>query len=250
MNAIFRRRSCLTEREVMQYLRDELSDSQRYEVENHLLDCELCSAAVEGYAGRQDEGIIEQDVRELKSKVALTVRNPYLAWVNRVAAALLLLIFSYAAFRYWGATRPERLFIAYFEAAPSTYVTFRSPDSHAALPFPAELDKALEYYNSGAFGLSLPHFSNYLSEHPEDKQARFLAANAYLQDGQAEKAAEYFLQLEADGQSLQGQAPWYLALAYLRQGKMAEAGRQLERIQADASSPYREQAGQLLGRIR
>jgi len=250
MNSIFQKRICLTQREVRLYLRDELSDDQRYEVENHLLDCELCAGAIEGYAQNPDEGLWEEDVRQLQSKVHLSARNPYLAWANRAAAAVLMLIIGYAAFRYWDASQPERLFAAFFEPAPNAYITLRGTGAEAAAAFPEELKKALEYYEAGAFGLSLPHFSHYLREHPEDSRALFLAASAQLEAGQPEKAEQYLLQLEVLGESFQGQAPWHLALAYLRQGKMAEARRQLEKILATPSSPFLPQARELSEKMK
>ncbi|MCB0597092.1 MAG: tetratricopeptide repeat protein [Lewinellaceae bacterium] len=248
MNSIFQNRSCLTEREVKQYLGDELSDEQRYDIENHLLDCELCSAAVEGYAQSEDFSSTEEDVEMLRSTLAASAKDPplrRLAWINRIAAAVLFLLLAYAGFRYWDASKPERLFAAYFEPAANTYITYRSGDGPDA-SLPVELAQALEYYDAEKFGLSLPHFANYLGDHPDDASALLLAANAHLQAGQAERAEQYLIQLEAQGEMFEGQTAWYLALSYLRRGKMEEARERLERILADQTSPFQEKAGEVL----
>lgn len=252
MNSIFKRRSCLSPWEVRQYLNDELSDEQRYEVENHLLDCELCSAAVDSYAENGDFHTFEEDIQVIQDKVnvstnALSRRR--IAWINRAAAIVLLLIIGYAAFRYWSASKHERTFAAFFEPAPNTYITYRSAGPEAP-PMPEELAQALEYYDAEAFELSLPHFENYLEEQPDDLRALLLAASAQLQAGQAERAEQYLLRLEARGETFQGQVPWYMALAYLRQGKMAQARSKLEEVLADQASPFREQAKRLLERLK
>ena len=250
MHSIFKKRGCLTEREVRQYLSDELSDEQRYDVENHLLDCELCSAAVDGLSQSQGFGPAEEDVQELRARVADSARGipqRWITWINRAAAVGLLLILGYAGLRYWSASRPERLFAAHFETAANTYITYRSTDDDA---LNAELKRALEYYDARAFEYSLPHFSNYLAANPQDHRATLLAACAYLQAGQPQPAERYLIQLETLGMTYQGQTLWYLALAHLRQGEMPKARAMLERVVAEAAPPFREKAEALLKEIQ
>lgn len=252
MKSIFQQRRCLTQREVRQYLNGELDDEQRYEVENHLLDCELCSAAVESYARNQGSGSFDEDIQSIRTEVNASARNPSpqrRLWLNRAAAAALILLAAYAAIRYWGASQPERAFTAYFEPAPNTYITYRSAGAEAAA-LPGELKQALEFYDAGAFDLSLPHFQNYLEENPDDLQALMLAANAHLHAGRADKAEQYLLRLEAEGELFQGQAAWYLALAFLRQGKEGPARERLKQISADNTSPFREKAAEVLEMIK
>ncbi len=248
MKSIFKQRRCLTQREVWQYLNGELDDEQRYEVENHLLDCELCSAAIESYAQSRDAVFFEEDIQSIRSEVRASARSPSprrLLWLNRAAAVALILLTVYAAIRYWGESQPERAFTAYFEPAPNTYITYRSADTEAPA-VSEELEQALEFYDAEDFDLSLPHFQNYLEGNPDDPQALMLAANAHLQSGQATRAEQYLLRLEAEGEAFRRQASWYLALAYLRQGKKGPAREKLEQIAADSTSPFREKAEEVL----
>ncbi|MCB0546948.1 MAG: tetratricopeptide repeat protein [Phaeodactylibacter sp.] len=252
MNSIFQKRNCLTQREMRQYLSGELSDEQRYDVENHLLECELCSAAVDGYTQAPDLQSMEEDIRMIRSNITASVQEPpprYLPWINRAAAVGLILILSYAGFRYWSASQAERAFAAFFEPTPNTYITYRSPDAPDA-PIPAELARALEYYDGEAYEQSLPHFKNHLERDPDDLRAILLAANACLLSGRAEQAEQYLLQLQEKGETFQGQTGWYLALAYLRQGKKARARKILERIAATPASPFREKAQAALQQLK
>ncbi len=49
INKIFKERSCLTAAELEGYVRNTLKPRERNQVERHLLDCELCSEALEGF---------------------------------------------------------------------------------------------------------------------------------------------------------------------------------------------------------
>lgn len=63
---IFRKRSCLAAFELEHYVRNEMSQRERNEVERHLLDCELCSDAVEGLI----ENNLPTDLLSLKTDLA------------------------------------------------------------------------------------------------------------------------------------------------------------------------------------
>lgn len=249
MHSIFQKRRCLTQREVERYLTDELGDDQRYDIENHLLDCELCSAAVAGYAQSQDFSPAAEDLQELRSQVAASAKAPLppprLGWINSVAAVVIALALAYAGYLYWNATRPAQLFAGYYEPAVNTYITYRSAENRGA-GLPRELEQALAFYDAEDFGLSLPHFSAHLEHNPNDPQALLLAASAHLQAGRAEQAEQYLLRLEGQSAPLRSQASWYLALAYLKQGKTAPAQAELKKILAEPASPFRERAGKLL----
>lgn len=49
INKIFKERACLTAAELEGYVRNTLKPRERNQVERHLLDCELCSEALEGF---------------------------------------------------------------------------------------------------------------------------------------------------------------------------------------------------------
>lgn len=250
MNPIFAKRGCLSERELMQYLRGNISNQQRHDIENHLLDCPLCSAAVEGLAQSRNIEEVEDELEALQGLPLPGRPNPRLratAWVNRAAAVALLLLLSYAGYRYYAATATERLFAEYFRAMPNQYITLRSPEGLAAEP---ELETALQFYSSGDFPASLPHFRNYLSSHTNDVQATLLAANACLQSGAARQAKDYLLPLESQAGQWKGQVQWYLALAYLKMGKTQPARQLLKAAAADKASAYSEAAAKLSSELK
>lgn len=68
INKIFNKRACLSAAELEGYVRNTLKPRERNQVERHLLDCELCSEALEGF---MDSG---KDISLLKLKSALAHR--------------------------------------------------------------------------------------------------------------------------------------------------------------------------------
>ncbi len=246
---MFLRRSCLNRREVEQYLRGRLSNRRRHEIENHLLDCPLCAAAVEGYAAASP-GEARESVARLRASIS--GRNGSSAYrllpgFNYAAAIVLLLVFSFAGYRYWQATQRNRLFTQYFEPARPGYLSLRSAGAEPLLmPDSPELHQALAYYEAEEYSHSLPHFAAYLEEQPIDWQAHMLAASAALRSGREGMAEQYLTRVQQrGGEYFQPNADWYLALTYLKQGKYLGARALLEKL-----APHKEEARILLEKVK
>lgn len=251
LKAIFARRPCLSLPEIEAYLRGECSSEQRYALENHLLDCPLCSAAVEGLAEAGHPANLTSAVAGLQAPlpprsgrvISLSAR----AWINRAAAVALLTLMAYAGYRYWGATANDRLFAQHFQLAENPYPLLRSGEP--ALADQPELQAAMTDYLAGEFDRSLPHFNNFLAQHGPDPQASLLAANACLEAGRGAQARDYLLPLLADDAQLHGQPKWYLALAYLKLGQLDATRQVLLAILDDEYSPFRQEAAALLEKL-
>lgn len=246
MKSIFATRPCLSLPEVEAYLNGQCSGQQLHEVENHLLSCPLCSAAVEGLAQAETLDELPQVLAALKPPLPKTshrAKQQRMAWINRAAAVALLLIIAYAGYRYWGAISQERLFAQYFYPIESPYPLLRSGEPDIADK--PELQMALSFYLEGDFAASLPHFENYLADHSPDPQASLLAANACLQTGRAQQALQLLLHLQKDDPQLQGFAKWYLALAYLKLDQTEPARQLLHSIAQDEYSLFQARAAVL-----
>lgn len=85
----------LMEEQMMRYLRDEMSDAERHRLERHVLECELCSDALEGMELLEPEQA-EAGLQDLKGRFAERVgknekKEIPLYWRWAAAASLLLL---------------------------------------------------------------------------------------------------------------------------------------------------------------
>ena len=105
-NLVFQSTECLSQEEIRLYLKGELNEAARYRIENHLLDCPLCSDAVEGFASEYnfDEN---RELDELKTAINRKIAEPpnlsksTIFTLNRIAAAIIFLIISSATIFYW-----------------------------------------------------------------------------------------------------------------------------------------------------
>lgn len=66
---MFVRRDCLTKEELIGYARGTLTGKRKHNVEKHLLDCELCSDAMEGVMLLKDPAYLEDINNELIRKI-------------------------------------------------------------------------------------------------------------------------------------------------------------------------------------
>src|ERR1051325_4736277 len=57
LNKIFEHTDCLSEDKLTKYIAGKLSPAEKHEVEKHLIDCEMCSDAVEGLSMISDKKI-------------------------------------------------------------------------------------------------------------------------------------------------------------------------------------------------
>ncbi|TAL62481.1 MAG: tetratricopeptide repeat protein [Bacteroidetes bacterium] len=73
---IFEHTDCLSEDILTKYISDKLSPAQKHEVEKHLLDCEMCSDAMEGRALIGDKNKISKITSELNQKIQTRISRP------------------------------------------------------------------------------------------------------------------------------------------------------------------------------
>lgn len=251
-------RACLSLIELEHYVSGTISDDQILDIENHLLDCPLCSDAIEGFepiiAAQED---ISHDLssitKQLEQKTAShddpVVRSPLqLNWLNRVAAILLLGIVGYAVFYYYTESLPERLADQYFILPPNKYAAMRSgPLTYETLN--TDLKTAIAHYHAQQYQKSLPYFSSYLVQAPDDKDARMMYTIALFEVDQlnhAEQQLRYIKQLpEGNSEIVQ----WYLALVYLAQYEPEKAMPLLKTL-SEYSPVYGLQAAEIMRKLK
>jgi hypothetical protein len=87
----------LSKKEILSYLNANLSEKEMHRIERHLLSCDLCAEAMEGYEGLDSIENIEKDLVEIENRIQQKIRTeksgkgfPFL----RVAAIIIALIVS------------------------------------------------------------------------------------------------------------------------------------------------------------
>ncbi|MEO1408311.1 MAG: zf-HC2 domain-containing protein [Bacteroidota bacterium] len=237
---------------IRDYLGGKLSLEERFAVENHLLDCEICAAAVEGFRAFPQE--IEPAPIEALAKrfppapVATPVRSlhPTPSRRNWLAVAAAVLLLPLAAWWYWQAQAPERLFRQFYQSYQSDYLALRGGDE-AIDPL---LKAGIEQYQRGQYAESLTLLESYLNEFPERGSAAFHAGLASLEMGAPRRAIGHLERVRLNEPQYYEDATWYLILAHLRLEEEDEARALLRDLLRLEAGYYETPARELLEALR
>lgn len=259
--------SCLSRQELIAYLDGQLGEEARYRVENHLLDCEFCSTAVEGLTQTQTSTTtVLADLADLDARLAATAFSlppqsppqPRLKVVRRwlspwhaAAAAAIIGLLALGWHQYHKYSLPLQLYHAYFDPYPMHGVVVTRtgyldlpPDASSAL------SEALGWYHEERYSKALLIFLQYLKKNPTQEQIRLMAGLSAMALGEPAEAAELLLPLTlSNNEFLVKEATWYIGLCAIRQAHWAEGRQWLERIAQDTSSEYHQQAAELASQL-
>lgn len=240
MRDIFQPSNCVSEADIQAYLLGKLKDADRFRIENHLLDCPLCSDAVDGYSFMQ----------ALPAKQTPITRS--LPWLQ-VAAGFLLL--SVASFLVWHQLNnsSNNLYASYFESYKSEVnLQIRSIQPGEVVPVEGTrkfFNEAIEAYERSDFETSIIAFDQYLNERPQDALAHFYLGMAYLEVDQPEQALAS-LQASRETDTLYfEEASWYIALAHIRMNNNDQAKTELQRLLDVPENRYHERAKKLISKL-
>ncbi len=253
MVPIFKPTNCLSTTQIEAYLAETLSQEERMDVETHLLDCELCSTAIEGFAFfpiKEELPQIDVINKQLED-IAATKATPVLSLVpnrrriqfNRIAAAILLLIIPLSAFFYWKSTQKNRLYEQNYSTLEITKDT-RSATQVSSTS--AAFQIALKHYEDKQFETSLSLFEDHIEQAPEDIDAYLYAGISALELNYLQKAQDYLSTVQINSPRYFQDATWYLSLVSLRMNDMEKARLYLKQLLQEADSFYTPKAKELL----
>jgi len=219
---IFKPSDCLGREELLAYLGGKISPVGRHRVENHLLDCPLCSDAVEGFHETGPQSIhslagFDSFRKMLPAEEGARVRPliPARVFSGVAALAAALIIGGVMYFNWFLPADNDTLYNRFY----STYqndIPLNLRSAEDVQPLHPALKNALENYSTGNFAASLPLFEDALKAEPGNDAAHFFAGMACLESGQLEKAADYFENARQSSGSYASKATWYMALCHLK----------------------------------
>lgn len=233
---IFRPTACISQEELRQYLSGSMSREGLRRVEDHLLDCPLCSDAVEGCeeSGNHLTDDLEDfdafskklPIQANTAKVRQLQPGGYLR--QAIAVAALLVVGAVAYFSFDKAPDGQHLYAKYYDAYENDIpIKMRHPGLPDVNP---NFGQALTSYTDGKFSQAIMLFERALQQQPDNEAARFFAGLSYLETNQTDKASDY-LGTVANGTGVYAKkASWYLVMCDLRAGKIEEAKAKLDVI--------------------
>lgn len=238
MDKIFNNRACLQPQEITAYLEQSLTAEQRFAIENHLLDCPLCDAAVEGYA-QANPDLAQQHLQQIQAALP-SLKQPQTIvpasetklrrlprWRNwaAAAAAVALLITAGMIYSNQGPASAADLFAQAYAPYESPFAGTRSGGDEGK-PFA----DGMSAYQDGNYELALQHFNTVLAASPTASIAHLHAGMSNLQLEKTSAAIKHLSTVRLNAPVLYGSASWYLALAYLKAGEVNDCKEILHQI--------------------
>lgn len=232
---IFQPSTCLKPEEIQAYLNGSLGRDASRRVENHLLDCPLCSDAVDAFEEMGSAKIHAfEDFSDFKKKLPLSADtanirqlppSPMLKRLASVAAVLVVGMVGY--FGLFRTPSTESLYHSYYTFYESDIpLNTRAVEGMSSLN-PAFV-QALNLYEDRNFPAAAEQFEAALAKEPSIESAHFFAGMAYMEAGQFEKAIEHFAPISRGAGMYARKAAWFSILAHIKLGKKAEAKALLE----------------------
>lgn|GEM_PF-1632254 len=198
-------RNCLSKGDIKQYLQHSMTAQARFELENHLLDCALCNAAVEGYVDHPEE------IRKAEGS-SLGIRK----WLSVAASIAVVLLVGVASVKYYRADQPSRTFAKFYEKPSWDYQTRGASASSVNI-------QAVDNFNNGRYQAAIPVFDSLLILNEEDNQMRLYKGIAHLELAQSEQAADALTTVRINSDIYFEEATWYLALLNIKINNNTEA---------------------------
>ena len=225
-------RPCLTKQEIKAYLDKTLSEQERFRAENHLLDCNMCQDAIDGY-------ILHPQELTNHSNGSASIKK----WISIAASLLLLALGGFAIYQYKFANHSNSVFAQFYQK-PSWNNQTRGTESNA------EYSSAIQNYNQGLYQAAVPTFDSLLANEEDDNQMRLYKGIAHLEMKQYTEAENELNTVRINSAIYFDEASWYLALVNIKMDKLHEANAYLDEIIELENSFYRDQALEMKNRLQ
>ncbi|MCB0642395.1 MAG: tetratricopeptide repeat protein [Phaeodactylibacter sp.] len=247
MKPLFQNHECLSEQDIRDYLNEKLTDERRFYMENHLLDCPLCSDAVEGYEWMEVTPVLSTNTPDVQPVKVIDFQRSF--WMRAAAALALLLVALFGMYQLKG-TDDQQLFAdSYASYESDLSVLVRGTDAQPKPPVQPDLEAAALAYEQQDFEASIVAFEKYLENDPDNQLVRFHLGVAQLEVNQLEHAIDNLSRVLEYSKTYQREAGWYLGLALLKNGKRAKATEVMEALIALGPGRYYEEAKRLHNKL-
>ncbi len=227
-------RPCLSKSEIKAYLDKSTSEQERFEMEKHLLDCNLCQDAISGYI---------EFPKELNKELKKVFSSPTKKWLALAASILFLAIGGYATYSYHFANYGDSVFAQFYQK-PSWDIQTRGNGTDM------DYSNAIQNYNQGLYQAAVPSFDSLLVNEEENNQMRLYKGIAHLEMNQLIEAEQELNTVRINSDLYFEEASWYLALLNIKLDQVQEAIAFLDEIIELENSFYQEQAIKMKNKLQ
>ena len=251
MNKIFKKRTCLSRDEIELYLEGKLNNNERFDIENHLLDCPLCSDAVDGFfSAKELIHTLPAEWLEIKSdenKLTNVIGKTNQINLFRLAAVFTgIVVFAGLAYQYFAISNSEKLFAGAYKLLPPGDSNTRSIEIDSLAI--GETDQAMILYGQQDYAGAMVLFEQRLKQYPKDNESHLYSGICCLELNDIQKAKEHFVKARINSEKFYASATWYLALCYIRLGQFDQAKQLLNEL-TNEQNDYMQKAKELLTQL-
>jgi tetratricopeptide (TPR) repeat protein len=219
---IFHNTPCLTLDQLTAYAGNRISAQERIEIEKHLLDCALCSDALEGLELFGNKDSIKEQVEVLNKEIHNYSISRRSHRINRkfYCSFAALFVLALVSVIYLLNKKPsyEPLFAEYFRPYPNMIPLVRGEESAG------KLESAMIEYERENYKECLRILNNLLDRKPDNDTVNFYIGISSLCLNDPTSAISYLQKVTDNKKSdLIDQAAWYIGLAYLKEKKIEAA---------------------------
>jgi tetratricopeptide (TPR) repeat protein len=226
-------RACLTAAQIQSYVRQEMPDQERKITEQHLIECNICSEAVEGalqigvQAAEEHLASLNQKIRERFTSGNAAIIAPKKAYARLVYSMAAVLLLTLTAVIYYGTRTPyEKLFAEYVKPYSNAVPLVRGEAPNSLL------QDAMMSYELEDYRAAVQKLQTIIHNDPSNTTAVFYGGVSYLMLGDGGRALD-LLQSVSNRSEFYEAAQWYLALAFLKNGEIGRAKTLFENIASD-----------------
>lgn len=244
MKTLFKTTDCLSLKKLQAYHQGELQASAMRQVEEHLIDCQLCDGALEGIIASADPTTDIKKIRSLRFAASPTRFSP-----ARIAALLAIGLIITAAILFWPKPGAAKLYADFYHPPSITRVQLRGASQS---PTQTALQSALIAFQRKDFKSAISQLEQHLQRFPDDSEGYFWAGITQLEIGNTNAAIKHLQSAKNQEKEQNSRADWYLALAYLQKGESTKALEIVDTLESAGRTTYQEQAKRLkrkLGRL-
>ena len=234
------------------YFNNTLSESERLKIEEKMKTDQAFAQEValyqniEGGLRLKGNKALKAQLNEIHNRVIPEAAKPKVCQLSTgswlaIAASIALLILAGYFLLGPASNTSDNLFAAHYERFEWDAET-RSTQTD-------ELQQLTQLYNSQNTREFLQAAENGQWSPAQNPQLALALGSSYLEEGQYEKAVQYFETASANT-LFQSEAQWYLALTYLKQEKTSEATELLQALKEGSSDYYANKARELINALK
>lgn len=238
MKKFFQLTEHLSQEDIVFYTQMPDSDDRRaHSIEKHLIDCPLCSEAIEGFSGITDFEAVNAEIQNAQKRLHEVINPSVQAsptirfWekhriIRYVAAASIMLAIGTGVLLYQNRVAyEEQLYTENYRHYDDMRLVRRLKQTPNRPTDNDKLQSAMNIYSEGNYQAAIEAFHDYLKEDPGNPTANFYLGLSYLEEQSAKEAIEAIKTARLSPSKedrIYIDAGWYLALAYLKDKNTAQ----------------------------